>query len=236
MESTLPHLIHVGLMMDGNGRWATRRGLTRSKGHEAGVMAIRRVVEAAPTLGVGALTLYAFSADNWRRPADEVGGLLRLLRLFLDVEARRLANAGVRLRVIGRRDRLPPALTGAIARAERIASAGETLLLRVAFDYSGRDEILSAARSASGAPALDRDSFSRLVSGEERFRDVDFIIRTGGEHRLSDFLLWEGAYAELCFLDMLWPDFTAEDFAAAIADFRRRDRRFGGVSAAAAGS
>ena len=218
--------LHVGVIMDGNGRWATRRGLPRSVGHRRGVQAIRRVVEAAPGLGVGALTLFAFSTENWRRPKPEVAALMGLFRTYLATEIARLIANGVRLSVIGRRDRLDPGLVAAISRAEAATAAGRRLSLRLAVDYSGRDAILRAAAGADPS-MLTPERFSTLVGGE-----VDLIIRTSGEQRLSDFLLWEAAYAELYFTDRLWPDFTAEDLAAAIESFRSRDRRFGGLGGA----
>ena len=221
--------LHVGIIMDGNGRWATRRGLSRLRGHEAGVEAIRRVVEAAPKQGIGTLTLYAFSADNWRRPKAEVSALMALLRFYLANEVDSLVRNGVRLTVIGRRDRLPPGIAGAIARAEAATATGDVLHLRIAVDYSARDAILSAVARAAALSDLTRENFSDLVTGEPGLRDVDLIIRTSGEKRLSDFLLWEGAYAELHFTDRMWPEFDAEDLADALASFSRRERRFGGL-------
>jgi undecaprenyl diphosphate synthase len=223
--------LHVGIIMDGNGRWATRRGLSRLRGHEAGVDAIRRVVEAAPDQGVGTLTLYAFSSDNWRRPRAEVAALMTLLRMYLANEVQALVRNGVRLTVIGRRDRLPDGIANAITRAEVATADGETLHLRIAVDYSARDAILNAALKAREAASLDRDSFSALITGEVGLRDVDLIIRTSGEQRLSDFLLWEGAYAELHFTPRMWPEFEADDLAQALASFHRRERRFGGLVA-----
>ena len=225
--------LHVGIIMDGNGRWATRRGLSRLRGHEAGVEAIRRIVEAAPDQGVGTLTLYAFSSDNWRRPKAEVTALMGLLRFYLANEVAALVRNGVRLTVIGRRDRLPDGIANAIARAEAATSAGATLHLRIAIDYSARDAILNAAaRAAAGGP-LSREAFADLITGEAGLRDVDLIIRTSGEKRLSDFLLWEGAYAELHFTERMWPEFDADDLAEALGSFHRRERRFGGLTAVA---
>jgi undecaprenyl diphosphate synthase len=215
--------------MDGNGRWATRRGLSRLRGHEAGVEAIRRVVEAAPDLGVGTLTLYAFSTDNWRRPKAEVAALMALLRFYLANEVQSLVKNGVRLTVIGRRDRLPDGIAAAIARAEAATSEGTTLNLRIAVDYSARDAILNAAAKLAGVTEPTRELFSQLVTGEAGLRDVDLIIRTSGEKRLSDFLLWEGAYAELYFTERMWPEFDGDALAEALASFHRRERRFGGL-------
>jgi undecaprenyl diphosphate synthase len=233
MQSDLSSKLHVGIIMDGNGRWATRRGLSRLRGHEAGVEAIRRIVEAAPEQGIGTLTLYAFSSDNWRRPKPEVAALMGLLRFYLANEVEALVRNGVRLSVIGRRDRLPDGIAAAIARAEAATAEGETLNLRIAVDYSARDAILHAATRAAGIAHLTRERFSELVTGEPNLRDVDLIIRTSGEKRLSDFLLWEGAYAELHFTERMWPEFDADDLAEALASFHRRERRFGGLRSVA---
>ena len=218
--------LHAAIIMDGNGRWARARGLPRGAGHRAGVKTIEQVAEAAPALGIGTLTLYAFSSDNWRRPAEEVGGLMRLLRAYLRGETERLARSGTRLTVIGRRDRLPAGIPEAIARAEAATEAGDRLNLRIAVDYSSRDAILAAA-ARLGPEGLSRDAMSEALCGPG---DVDLLIRTGGEKRLSDFLLWEAAYAELHFTERMWPDFGAADLAAAVADFAARDRRFGGLN------
>lgn len=225
--------LHVGIIMDGNGRWATRRGLSRLRGHEAGVEAIRRVVEAAPEQGVGTLTLYAFSSDNWRRPRAEVAALMGLLKFYLANEIEALVRNGVRLNVIGRRDRLPDGIASAIARAESATQPGTTLHLRIAIDYSARDAILAAAAQAAGLKHLSREIFSDLVTGQPKLRDVDLIIRTSGEKRLSDFMLWEGAYAELHFTERMWPEFEAHDLAEALSSFHRRERRFGGLQSIA---
>lgn len=222
--------LHVGIIMDGNGRWAARKGLPRTSGHREGIEAIRRVLQAAPEFAIGMLTLFAFSADNWRRPPAEVDAVMVLLRTYLEVETVRLAEAGVRLDVIGRRDRLPDDLVVAIAAAETATAAGRKLRLRVALDYSARDAIVLAA--ARCGLRLSREAFMRALGGGEPAPDVDLIIRTGGERRLSDFLLWECAYAELYFTDRMWPDFDAAALAAAIDDFRSRHRRFGGLAAA----
>ena len=218
--------------MDGNGRWATRRGLPRSAGHHAGVKTVRRVVEAAPDLGIGTLTLYAFSSDNWRRPAQEVSALMALLRHYLRAELAELVDNGVRLTVIGRRDRLPDGLAEDIAAAERASLNGTRLHVRVALDYSSRDAIATAAARWRPDHLPSREAFDRFLAGPEapNGNDVDLLIRTGGEKRLSDFLLWESAYAELCFVDTLWPDFDAAGLSAAVAEFWRRDRRFGGLT------
>jgi undecaprenyl diphosphate synthase len=207
--------------MDGNGRWAAARGLPRVAGHRAGVSAVRRVIEAAPAAGVGTLTLFAFSSDNWRRPEAEVSALMHLLAAYLDSETRRCVAEGVRLEVIGRRDRLAPPLLGAIAQAEHTTAHGANLHLRIAIDYSGRDAILAAARRASD---LSRESLDGELGPA-----VDLLIRTGGEQRLSDFLLWECAYAELVFSRRMWPDFDGADLAASVREFHGRQRRFGAV-------
>ena len=229
LSSRLQSKLHVGIIMDGNGRWATRRGLSRLRGHEAGVEAIRRVVEAAPQQGVGTLTLYAFSSDNWRRPRAEVKALMALLRFYLASEVESLVRNGVRLTVIGRRDRLPDGIATAIGRAEGATAQGDVLNLRIAVDYSARDAILNAVAKAAGIGNLSREIFSEFVTGEAGLRDVDLVIRTSGEKRLSDFLLWESAYAELHFTERMWPDFGCEDLAEALASFLRRERRFGGL-------
>ena len=226
--------------MDGNGRWAAARGLPRLAGHHAGARSVRRVVEAAPALGITTLTLFAFSCDNWKRPPDEVAGLMRLFRSHLRSEVEELAENGVRLSVIGRRDRLPPAVLREMERSEEVTAQGPRLHLRLAVDYGGRDAILRAAsllareRGARHEP-VTREAFARTlarvmhVSGSEP--DLDLLIRTGGEQRISDFLLWESAYAELVFTERRWPEFTGDDLAAAVCEFRRRTRRFGALPA-----
>jgi undecaprenyl diphosphate synthase len=231
LSSSAQSKLHVGIIMDGNGRWATRRRLSRLRGHEAGVETIRRIVEAAPKQGVGTLTLYAFSSDNWRRPKAEISALMSLLRFYLASEVESLVRNGVRLNVIGRRDRLPDGIADAIGRAEAATASGDVLHLRIAIDYSGRDAILNAAARAASAGRLTREIFSELVTGESGLRDVDLIIRTSGEKRLSDFLLWESAYAELHFTETMWPDFGDEDLAEALTSFHGRERRFGGLQA-----
>jgi undecaprenyl diphosphate synthase len=198
---------HVAIVMDGNGRWARRRGLPRAAGHRAGAEAVRRIVRIAPGCGISDLTLYAFSSDNWRRPTAEVSTLMRLFARYLRSESAELATQGVKLTVIGRRDRLPHSLVTAIAAVEQSTAGGTRLELRLAVDYSAR----AAIRSGHLLP------------------DVDLLIRTGGEQRLSDFLLWECAYAELWFTERMWPDFGAAQLAAAVHEFHSRDRRFGGL-------
>ena len=225
MQSTYKRL-HAAIIMDGNGRWATARGLPRVAGHRAGAESLRRTVEAAPALGIGTITVYAFSSDNWRRPPAEVQALMRLFLHYLRQERDRCVENGVRVSVIGRRDRLPRLLLPVIEGAEAATAAGARLHLRLAVDYSGRDSILEAARRLPHNAS--RDDFSALLGPE-----VDLVIRTGGEQRLSDFLLWESAYAELIFTPRMWPDFDASDLDAAVAEFRSRDRRFGAAPQAA---
>lgn len=229
---------HVAIIMDGNGRWATARGMPRAAGHRQGAEAVRRVVEAAPDLGVDTLTLYAFSSDNWRRPPREVAALMHIFRTYLRSEVRKLAANGVRLSIIGRRDRLPLALRVAMEEAELKTAAGERLHLRLAIDYSARDSIARAAALCRDTEELSRERFTELLAsayspgGAGAARDVDLLVRTGGERRLSDFLLWECAYAELHFTDIMWPDFGASELAEALEDFDSRERRFGGLSVA----
>ncbi len=219
------------------------RGQMRTAGHIEGARTVRKIVEAAPSCGIGALTLYAFSADNWRRPSREVALLMRLFRRYLVSEVARCVTNGVRMRIIGRRDRIPPELLRAITNAEHATRHGRTLDLRIAVDYSARDAILRAARKVAahsgGREDLDRNQFAALLTrvdhGIGESRDVDLLIRTGGEQRLSDFLLWECAYAELYFTRRMWPDFSAVDLREAVEEFRARERRFGAVPAAAAG-
>jgi undecaprenyl diphosphate synthase len=235
MQSNLPDGLHVAIIMDGNGRWATRRGLPRIAGHRAGVRAVRGVVGHAQDLGVSRLTLYAFSSDNWNRPAWEVRSLFRLMRAYLELETERLQEHGARFEAIGRRDRLPRALLGAIEGAEVATAKGERLYLRIAIDYSSRDAISLAAAKLTARPS-DNDRPSplelRKLLTDSLTRDsgeVDLLIRTGGEKRLSDFLLWESAYAELFFTDRMWPDFDSRDLEDALTEFRRRQRRFGAL-------
>ena len=230
---SVPAGLHVAIIMDGNGRWATRQGLPRAAGHREGTATVRRVVEEAPGLGVGTLTLFAFSSDNWQRPEREVQWLMRLFREHLRAETARCVATGVRLSVIGRRDRLSASLLAVIEDAERRTAACRRMHLRIAVDYSARDAILRAAQCLDPNEVSTRQAFGRLLSVAGHAMtpspDVDLLIRTGGEQRLSDFLLWECAYAELLFTPRMWPDFTPADLAAAIADFRARDRRFGAL-------
>ena len=230
--------LHVAIVMDGNGRWATARGLPRRRGHEAGARTVRTIVEAAPPLGIGLLTLYAFSADNWKRPRREVGALLALFRRYLESESARLRDAGIRLSIIGRRDRIPGSLRRAVERAEDETRDGSVMHLRVAIDYSARDAIIeAAARAAATGCDMTRPRFAALLAAAQHggeARDVDLLIRTGGERRLSDFMLWEAAYSELWFTPRAWPEFSPALLAAAVDEFRGRDRRFGALPDVAA--
>jgi undecaprenyl diphosphate synthase len=234
VKSELQTGLHVAIIMDGNGRWATRRGLPRVAGHRAGVAAVRRVVEHAPSLGISVLTLYAFSSDNWARPAQEVQSIFWIIRAFLRLECERLRQQGVRLEVIGRRDRIPAPLLREIERTESATVTGRILNLRIAIDYSSRtaiaDAALAAARDADFNPVTsDQMRTSLAQSLRASCGDVDLLIRTGGEQRLSDFLLWESAYAELSFTDYMWPDFDESKLAFALNDFNHRERRFGAI-------
>lgn len=216
-------MLHVAIIMDGNGRWATQRGLPRLTGHAQGAQALIRTVEAAATAGVTDLTVYAFSSDNWRRPETETTGLMHLLARFLDAETERCRRQGIRLEAIGRRDRLPAFALAALERAENATAGGSRLTLRIALDYSSRDSIVSAARQGAAC----RDAFSQIPN-------VDLLIRTAGEQRLSDFLLWECAYAEFWFTPTLWPDFSEVHLHAALDAFSHRVRRFGALPEQAA--
>lgn len=230
--------LHVAILLDGNGRWAAARGLPRVEGHRAGMAAVRRVVRAAPDLGIGTLSLYAFSSNNWERPSGEVSSLLALLESYLRNDAAECASLGVRLRIIGRRDRVPKSLVEAIENAERVTAGGRQLELRIALDYSSRDAILRAACWMVSSLEVSDKEFARRLGQVTHaggpMSDVDLLIRTGGERRLSDFLLWECAYAELLFTPRMWPEFDAADLAAAVKDFLGRERRFGRLPEAAA--
>src|SRR5579863_3344191 len=223
--------------MDGNGRWATHRGLPRVAGHRAGVAAVRRVVEHAPSLGISVLTLYAFSSDNWARPAQEVQSIFWIIRAFLRLECDRLCQQGARLEVIGRRDRIPVPLLREIVRTETATAHGRSLHLRIAIDYSGQTSIAAAvamaASTSSREKSISADQMRAIITHAltTDCGNVDLLIRTGGEQRLSDFLLWESAYAELAFTHRMWPDFDESDLAAALGDFNHRERRFGAIPA-----
>lgn len=217
-------LLDVGVIMDGNGRWATERGLPRVSGHREGAEAVRRIVAAAPQLGIRSLTLFAFSSDNWLRPADEVSFLMKLFLRAVRREEKKCRQESVRLNFIGRRDRLHPRLLRAMEEAEVSTVGGERLLLRIAIDYSARAAIEQAASLAGGELA---ERLHVAMNASERVDRIDLVIRTGREKRLSDFLLFEAAYAELYFTDTMWPEFSPDQLGAIVEDFRRRERRFG---------
>ena len=227
--------IHVAIIMDGNGRWATSRGRPRSAGHVIGARTVRTIVESAESAGIGTLTLYAFSSDNWNRPSREVSMLMRLFRRYLLSEVDRCVKNGVRMTVIGRRDRLPIELCKAIDTAELATRGGTRLDMRIALDYSARESLVRAAqhviRQGHGG-SLTQQTFAQCMNeviGAGPVRDVDLLIRTGGEQRLSDFLLWECAYAELYFTERMWPEFSPADLHEAVREFHSRDRRFGAI-------
>jgi undecaprenyl diphosphate synthase len=228
--------MHVAIIMDGNGRWAAQRHLPRSAGHRAGAKAVDAIVTTAARRGIGTLTLYAFSAANWSRPKVEVSGLFTLLRRYLATQTHKCLEQSIRMNVIGRRDRLSDELRQLIERSERVTAHGTGMRLRIAIDYSAQHSILEACRRLQSASVIDRSRFIEQLAAAEHASEpapeVDLVIRTGGEQRLSDFLLWECAYAEFHFVPALWPDFDAQSFEQALADYARRDRRFGGLSTA----
>lgn len=234
---TLEQNLHVAIITDGNGRWATSRGLPRCAGHRAGAEAARHIIEAAPRLGIHTLTLFALSAANWKRPAAEVNSILRLLQEYLLAETSHCVEEGVRLSVIGRRDRIPATLRQTIADAEASTAHGTRLHLRLAIDYSAREAIYNAACRFYKVTELSPKSFSNVLSEVCRggSTEVDLLIRTGGEQRLSDFLLWECAFAEFVFMPKRWPDFAVEDLENALIEFSRRERTRGALSEAIAG-
>jgi len=219
--------------MDGNGRWATRRHLPRSAGHRAGAKAVSAVVEAAARRDVDTLSLYAFSAANWGRPHAEVSALFTLLRRYLLTQTRRCMEQSIRINIFGRRDRLSSDLLRVIERSEKLTAAGSRMQLRIAIDYSAQHSLLAAARRMAFEPGADHARFAEHLAAADNCMAVpavDLLIRTGGEKRLSDFLLWESAYAELYFVDCCWPDFDEQAFADALEEYSRRERRFGLVS------
>lgn len=236
-ELSRPRALHVAIIADGNGRWGTSRGLPRSAGHRAGAQAARRIIEAAPRLGVHTLTLFALSSANWKRPEAEVNAILRLLHEYLLIETSHCIEEGVRLSVIGRRDRIPAALRQAIADSEAATAQGTRLHVRLAIDYSAREAIFNAACRFYKATTLSLESFGAVLSEVLRggSTDVDLLIRTGGEQRLSDFLLWECAFAEFVFTAKRWPDFTVADLEAALREFETRERTRGALPDAIAG-
>jgi len=229
--------LHVAIISDGNGRWATSRGLPRSAGHRAGAEVARRIIEAAPRLGIHTLTLFALSSANWKRPPAEVNAILRLLHEYLLTETMHCVEEGVRISIIGRRDRVPATLRQAIADSEAATSRGTRLHLRLAIDYSAREAIFHAACRFYKVTELSPESFSRVLAEVYRggSTEVDLLIRTGGEQRLSDFLLWECAFAEFLFVHKAWPDFTVADIEAALEEFAHRERTRGALPDALAG-
>jgi undecaprenyl diphosphate synthase len=229
---------HVAIIMDGNGRWAKARGLPRAMGHREGVEALRRTVEASRDLGITHLSVYAFSTENWSRPQAEIDALFDLLRVFVKRDLARLHKDGVRIRIVGSRDGLSDDILALIDEAVELTKSNTKLNLNIAFNYGGRGEIVAAAREIARrveaghlkADDVDEALIARLMWTAES-PDPDLVIRTSGELRLSNFLLWSGAYAELMFMDLWWPDFNRESMEKAIDAFRRRDRRFGGLGA-----
>ena len=228
---------HVAIIMDGNGRWAKARGLPRTFGHRSGVNALKRTVEAAPDFGIEWLTVFGFSTENWRRPAGEVSELMKLMKAYVSSDLDRLAREGVRVHIIGRRDDLSADILEVIERAERLTCDNHRFHLQVAFNYGGRADIAEAARRLA-ADALRGDVDALSGDAEAAFErrlstadgpPPDLIIRTSGERRLSNFLLWEAAYAELVFQDVLWPDYGPEPLGEAIAEYQARERRYGGA-------
>ena len=228
--------LHVAIIMDGNGRWAKARGLPRSLGHRSGVNALKRTVEAAPNFGIDRLTVFGFSTENWRRPAQEVSELMGLLRAYLQSDLNRLEREGARVRVLGRRVGLAPDIRDIIDRAETLTAHNDRFHLQVAFNYGGRADIADAAQRLAQAARdgrldpeqIDETTFETQLSTAAA-PDPDLIIRTSGEVRLSNFLLWEAAYAELVFQDVLWPDYGPAHLEAAVAEYRGRNRRYGGA-------
>lgn len=225
--------MHVAIIMDGNGRWATQRGLPRTAGHVEGAKAVRTAVEVAARAGIDTLTIYAFSSANWARPATEIAALMRLFGQYLFTETRRCVEQSIRINVIGRRDRLSDSLIKSIEQSERSSAGGTGMHLRIAVDYSSQHSILEAARRAARGGDLDSAGFRRLLNEVDHAvhpaSDVDLLIRTGSEQRLSDFMLWECAFAELYFTDCLWPDFDEQRFRCALEDYAGRQRRFGAL-------
>ncbi len=228
MKGKIP--LHVGIIMDGNGRWAQRRGLPRVMGHKVGVESVRSVIRAAKKAGVRYLTLYTFSSENWQRPAEEVGALMYMLKLLLRREIRNLNHLGVQVRAIGELHLLPPDVREVLDYAIKETAKNGELILTLALSYGGRREIVSAVNRAieAGVREVDEESFRRFLYDPD-LPDVDLVIRTAGEYRLSNFLLWQSAYAELYFTDTLWPDFREEDFFKALEDYAKRVRKFGKV-------
>ena len=231
---------HVALIMDGNGRWAQARGLPRAMGHREGVQALKRTVQAAPALGIRCLTVFGFSTENWRRPAEEVSDLMGLVRAYVASDLKRLEREGVRVRILGRREGLPEDIARIVEHTEASTAHNDKFLLQVAFNYGGRADIVDAARrhveqvlAGQATGPLDEETLGQGLSTSGG-APVDVIVRTSGEQRLSNFLLWEAAYAELVFQNVLWPDYGRDALADVVEQYRNRDRRFGGLSPAPA--
>lgn len=225
---------HIAIIMDGNGRWAKARHRPRVFGHQAGVITVRRVVEDASEMGVKCLTLYSFSTENWSRPKAEISALFNLLKKYVHDDLATLHKRNVRVRILGSRVGLTPDLLEVINKVERVTRDNTKFALNIAFNYGGRDEILRAiTKAASAGEALSQVSEKMIESYLDTYGlpEVDLVVRTSGEKRISNFLLWQAAYAEFVFTDVLWPDFTKDDLAAAISEFQSRDRRFGNISA-----
>lgn len=225
--------MHIAIIMDGNGRWASQRGLPRTAGHRAGARAVDKIVEAAARSGIDTLSLYAFSADNWHRPRAEVGALFTLLRRYLLTETKRCIEKSIRINVVGRRDRLPPPVLRTIEHSERSTTHCTGMNLRIAVDYSAQYSLLQSCRLMAAEGRVDRARFQEHLAAIDHSAtvpaNVDLLIRTGGEKRLSDFLLWECAYAELYFVDRFWPDFDGTAFALALEEYGKRERRYGNI-------
>lgn len=234
MTESSPNKLHIAIIMDGNGRWAKGRGLPRPMGHRAGIEAVRRTIKAAQALPVSHLTLYSFSSENWSRPIYEIDELMQLLRFYLRSELASLHKEGIRVKIIGDRKKLPNDIIDLINHAEELSQDNKGLTLTLALSYGGRQEITAAARGLAKAvergqlqaDAIDEHVLQSFLS-TGGMPDPDLVIRTSGEKRISNFLLWQSAYAEFVFLDVLWPDFSAEHLADAIAEFQRRERRYG---------
>ena len=222
-------MLHVAIICDGNGRWATDQGLPRATGHRAGAEVARRIIKCAPHLGIHTLTLFALSSANWQRPPAEVNAILELLEEYLQAESSHCFDEGVRLSIIGRRDRFPAGLRAAVADAEALTAQGQALHLRLAIDYSARQTIFQAACKFYKVTNLSSEAFGNLLGEVQRggSTEVDLLIRTGGEQRLSDFLLWECAFAEFVFLPQRWPDFMPADLRNAVQEFEHRQRTRG---------
>jgi undecaprenyl diphosphate synthase len=234
-SATEPALKHVAIIMDGNGRWAKARGLPRAAGHREGVAAARRAIETAKELGLTHLTLYSFSTENWRRPQSEVRHLMDLLKRFIEADLPRLVEENIRVKIIGDKVNLPDDISELVTRAERETAGNTGYVLQIAFNYGGRDEITRAIRQLADAVAkgdlkadeIDDDLFAQMLDTTGS-PDPDLVIRTSGEHRISNFLLWQSAYSEYVFLDEYWPDFNREVFLKAVQRYQQRERRFGG--------